>query len=75
MVDRSAWMMLVWKMFWEMDGRPFVFVIEVWPQMDACWTEKCPGCGKSVYDRLGNSVKPRSGRLVTLLFFANCIFS
>ncbi len=22
MVDGSAWTMLVWKMFWEMDGRP-----------------------------------------------------
>ena len=52
MVDRSVRMMLVWKMFWEMDARPFVFVIEVWPQMDACRTEKCLGCGRLVYDRL-----------------------
>ncbi len=78
MVDGSAWTMLVWKMFSEMDARLLELGCARYrrvPEMDACWTEKCPGCGRLVYDRLGNSVKPRLVRLVTLLFFTNGISS
>ncbi|KAK0209336.1 hypothetical protein DFS33DRAFT_527004 [Desarmillaria ectypa] len=55
--DGSVWTALVWKMFWEMDVRPSgdmlcSLEIEEWPEMDACLSEKCPGCGRLVYDRL-----------------------
>ncbi|PBK65366.1 hypothetical protein ARMSODRAFT_442239 [Armillaria solidipes] len=56
-VDESAWTALVWKMFWEMDARPSgdrlcSLEIEEWPEMETCLSEKCPGCGRLVYDRL-----------------------
>ncbi|PBK84447.1 hypothetical protein ARMGADRAFT_609530 [Armillaria gallica] len=62
MVDGSARMALVWKMFWKMDVRPLGLCSvrdRRATQMDACWTEKCSGCERLVYDRLGNTVKPR----------------
>ncbi|KAK0450462.1 uncharacterized protein EV420DRAFT_736563 [Desarmillaria tabescens] len=56
-VDGSVWVALVWKMFWDMDARPSgdrlcSLEIEEWPEMEACLSEKCPGCGRFVYDRL-----------------------
>ncbi len=55
-VHGSALTALVWKMFWEMDARPgdrlCSLEIEEWPEMETCLSEKCPGCGRLVCDRL-----------------------
>ncbi|KAK0218530.1 hypothetical protein EDD85DRAFT_990213 [Armillaria nabsnona] len=53
-VGGSAWTA---KIFWEMDTRPSgdrlcSLEIEEWPEMETCLLEKCPRCGRFVYDRL-----------------------
>ncbi len=37
--------------------------------MDACWMQRCLGCGRLVYGRLGNSVKSRLGGHIEMCVF------